>query len=175
MRKHHQSLCPVKFAPTKANWNNEEKIEPAEIENACVADGEKVVVQTALVKVMNRENDTHKETRILLDTDSQRTYILEELTVNLNLKSIKKGTYTVYTFGNNKPKVIITTILELRLISAFGKDITITATVLSQITGLIQQSPFKIPQWQLLEKEIHAGRYTSNKYLKFNNRSNHWK
>ena len=91
-------------------------------------------MQTTLVKVLNPENDTRKETRILLETDSQRTYISEELTISLNLKSIGKGTYSV---GNNKSKVITAIILELRLISTFGKNITITATVLSQITGLI--------------------------------------
>ena len=91
-------------------------------------------MQTTLVKVLNPENDTRKETRILLETDSQRTYISEELTISLNLKSIGKRTYSV---GNNKSKVITAIILELRLISTFGKNITITATVLSQITGLI--------------------------------------
>ena len=55
-------------------------------------------------KAGNLEILRSQETRILINTGSQRTYISKELADNLQLKTRETQEYSVYTFGNKKLK-----------------------------------------------------------------------
>ena len=83
--KHHRSLCPTKFG--ESNKENED-IRKHQTENNLIALGENVVMQTALVTVENSDNNALKmETRVLLETGSQRTYKTKDLADELKLKT----------------------------------------------------------------------------------------
>ena len=105
-----RSLCPKKFEITKTpgiekNENDKKKkkkITPHE--HNLVAVREKIVMPTALGTVGNLEILRSQETRILINTGSQRMYISKELADNLQLKTRETQEYSVYTFGNKKLK-----------------------------------------------------------------------
>ena len=83
--KHHRSLCPTKFSES----NKEHKdIRKHQTENNLIGLGENVVMQTVLVTVENSDNRALKmETRVLLETGNQRTYITKDLADELKLKT----------------------------------------------------------------------------------------
>ena len=80
----------------------QKKITPHE--HNLVAVGEKIVMPTAFGTVGNLEILRSQETRILINTGSQRAYISKELADNLQLKTRETQEYSVYTFGNKKLK-----------------------------------------------------------------------
>ena len=86
-----------------------------------------------------------EETRILMDTGSQRTYITKELAENSQLKTRETQEYSVYSFGNKKPKKITTSLVELMIKTQNGDDILIKASIVPQITGSVQRIPINIP------------------------------
>ena len=78
------------MCPTKLGESNKEHgdIRKHQTENNLIALGENVVMQTALVTVENPDNHALKmETRVLLETESQRTYITKDLADELKLKT----------------------------------------------------------------------------------------
>ena len=154
--KHHRSLCPKKFKKLQSDGERtdkeQKKAEVSEVAGV-VTVGESVVMKTAKVTVSDKEKKADPtETRILLDSGSHRTYIAEELADKLKLHSDEKEIYTVYTFGNKKPKGITTSIVNVTLKSKFGKDITIKASIVPQITGLIQRRPIPSKERYYLQK-----------------------
>ena len=92
-------------------------------------------MQTALATVENPETLRSEETRLLMDTGSQRTYITKELVDNLQLKTRETQEYSFCTFGNKKPKKITTSLVELTIKTKKGDDIRIKASIVPQITG----------------------------------------
>ena len=140
-KKHHRSLCPEKFEITKTPGieRNENDKNMTPHEHNLVAVGEKIVMQTALATVKNPETLRCEKTSILMDTGSQRTYITKELADNLRLKTREAQEYSVYTFGNKKPKKIATSLVEITIKTQKGDDILIKASIVPQITGLVQR------------------------------------
>ena len=112
-------------------------------------------MQTALATVENPETLRSEETRLLMDTGSQRTYITKELVDNLQLKTRETQEYSFCTFGNKKPKKITTSLVELTIKTKKGDDIRIKASIVPQITGLVQRIPINIPEQQNLMKTYH--------------------
>ena len=53
-------------------------------ENSLISSSEMVLVQTAKTDIKNPQSDIKQETRILLDSCSQRTYITESLAKKFN-------------------------------------------------------------------------------------------
>ena len=112
--------------------------------------------------VENPEILCSEETRILMDTGSQRTYITKELADNLQLKTRETQEYSVYTFGNKKPKKITTSFVELAIKTQKGDYILIKASIVPQITGLFQRIPINMSEQQNLKKTYHlAGHFAS--------------
>ena len=115
--------------------------------------GEDVVMQTALVTIENPDNRAFKmETRVLLDTGSQRMYITKGLADELKLKTDGEDTCSVYTFGNGKTKELTSPIVSVTLTSKFGANISIKANVVRQITGIIQRTSIPIKERSFLQK-----------------------
>ena len=111
---HHRSLCPKKY---KANITStylsretdgvsgtNDQIE----ENVLISSEEIVLMQTATTEIRDTNNSHSTQTRLLLDSGSQRTYILETLAKKLNLKGEKEQEIKLATFGSNKTKLIKT-------------------------------------------------------------------
>ena len=59
---------------------SEEAIQSVAVQqgNTCLSLGEIVLMQTALTEVSNTSSTRMEQTRVLLDSGSQRTYITEE-------------------------------------------------------------------------------------------------
>ena len=156
-KKHHWSLCPRKFqipkTPGIERNEHDKKITPQE--HHLVAVREKIVTQTAFAMVENPEMLRSEKTRILMDTGSQRTYITKELADNLQLKSYERQEYSVYTLWNKKLSKIITSLVVLTIKTQNGDDILIKASIVSQITGLVQRILINIPEQQNLKKTHH--------------------
>ena len=152
--KHHRTLCPRKFLQVDEEQRKKKEMHGPESE--LVAIGENVVMQTALVTMkgdnktntvmqtalvtMKGDNKTNTS-RALFDTGSTRTYITEELVNSLKLKPIEEHTFSIYAFGNTKPKQKTSPVVELIIKTKFGPDIRIKATVTKQITGPLQRMP----------------------------------
>ena len=158
-KKHHRNLRPKKFEITKTPGiernENDENITPHE--HNLVAVGEKIVIQTALATVKNTETLRSEKTRILMDTGSQRTYITKELADNLQLKTRETQEYSIYTLGSKKPKKVTTSLAELTIKTQKGNDILIKASIVPQITGLVQRIPINISEQQNLKKTYNLG------------------
>ena len=96
------------------------------------------VMQTASVKMKNLENELlYKDTRLLLDCGSQRTYITENLANKLKLKQVGRNFLMVNTFGSSKPESIETRVVELGIVLSSGFTLPIKANVVPVITGKI--------------------------------------
>ena len=111
-------------------------------------------MQTALVEASNPNETTFMETRLLLDTGSQRSYITKDLSEKLSLREVGKETLTVYTFENKKPKEITTPIVDVGLKTTNGETLTIRASVVPHITGTVQRSPINSKQRKKLQNEF---------------------
>lgn len=57
-------------------------------------------------------NGQTRQTKILLDTGSQRTYISKQLASDLELKSSQSQILSVFTFGNRTSTTIKTHIVD---------------------------------------------------------------
>ena len=111
---HHRSLCPIKFKPKISNAYLSSEINEAVNEcnqveeNVLMSSGEIVLMQTAINNVKNPNDSRCEHTRILFDSESQRTYITENLAEKLNLKGDNEQEIKLVTFGCDKPKTIKT-------------------------------------------------------------------
>ena len=93
-------------------------------------------MQTAQVDWVNPKNPESKyETRLLLDSGSQRSYISKELADKMNLKSSHKSFLTIFTFGTTKLKTIETPIVDSGIILKNCFMIHIKANVAPHVTG----------------------------------------
>ena len=126
--KHHRSLCPKKFNQDECQKNDTSTLESNDdTESGMIAIGEKVIMQTALMTI--NSNDSAVTSRALFDTGSTRTYVTEEVANWLKLKPIEEQTFSIYAFGDTKPKQKTAHFLELKIQTRFGKSIKIKATV----------------------------------------------
>ena len=132
---HHRSLCPKQFQQVTASTNDTEP--------GLLAMEEEVIMQTAMVEVVSPVDETSKNTRLLLDCGSKRSYITKELARNLNLKPIGKNHLTVSTFGTSKTRNIETTIVELGIQLKSGFVMKIKANVVPVVTGSIERTPIQ--------------------------------
>ena len=106
---------------------------------------EQVIMQTALVEVMDPAETQSQVTRILMDTSSQRTYVAEEVARQLNVQPEQKEKLSIYTFGANKLKEIVTPIVTLVLKAKEGNTVLIKTNVVPKSSGEIQRRPISLP------------------------------
>ena len=78
-------------------------------------------------------------TRILMDTGKKRTYITEDVARQLNVQPEGKEKLSIYTFGANKPKEIVTPVVTLALKAKEENKVLIKASVVLKISGEIQR------------------------------------
>lgn len=143
---HHRSLCPQRFGPThreSAKLAEEIPMEDGLVhtENSLISSGEMVLMQTARAAIQNPANGHRHNTRLLLDSGSQRTYITESLANKLNLKMGNSDEIMLVTFGSERPKRIRSPTTQLNIILKDGSTLQINANVVPQIAGSIQRRP----------------------------------
>ena len=126
-------------------------------ENSLISSGEMVLMQTAKTDIKNPESDIKQETRILLDSGSQRTYITESLAKKLNLKLGDRDEFMLVTFGSEKPKRTETRNTKLDIVLKDGRVMKINANVAPQIAESIQRRPVNLKSldnWKCLWNEF---------------------
>ena len=116
-----------------------------------IAIGEKVIMQTALMTI--KGNDSTFTTRALFNTGSTRSYVTEEVANSLKLKPIEEETFSIYAFGDTKPKQKTVPIVELKIQTRFGKSIKIKATATKQISGPLQRTPLQLNNQRMLKQQ----------------------
>lgn len=84
-----------------------------------------------------------------------RTYILDSVAKKLSLKVKGKEKLSVLTFGSQPRKEIVTPLVDLRLKLVEGSFFTITANVVSVITGCVQRSPVDSKKLTPLVKHLN--------------------
>ena len=119
--RHHRSLCIKKFLVEKSSEMAHSVSDPlsatAATEHTLLSSGEKVLMQTATVEVENLQRSRKVTTRLLLDTDSQRTYITNKLGEKFQLPITGSETLTVNTFSASEPRELHTPVTELWLLT----------------------------------------------------------
>ena len=83
-------------------------------------------LQTASAVVSNLNSSERKNTLLLLDSGSQRSYISEKLRNELNLPTLRRERLFIKTFGNTNSKCKSVDIVPLNVITS-NKTITIEA------------------------------------------------
>lgn len=147
--EHHRSLCLKKF-PVKINAESVHVTEEIDLtENECVLEDENVLISpsesvlmhTAIAEVLNSQRNVSQKVILLLDCGSQRTYIIERLATEINLKSEEETEIKVATFGSTNPRVIKTPSTKLDIKLKDGRVLYITANIVPNITGTIYRNP----------------------------------
>ena len=100
-----------------------------------------MLLQTATVSLQTSNGRSSIKARVLLDSASQRTFMTSQLAQRLNLSLEHKEILSVSTFGAQKATDIHTNVVCFKAKMEDGTFMTISANVLSQITGFIQRSP----------------------------------
>ena len=98
----------------------------AHSEDACLASGENVLLQTATTDIKNPQSNQTVTARVLLDPGSHRTYITQKLANKLELKRLQKEIISVVTFGSTKPKQIESHVVEIELPLKDGTSFNLT-------------------------------------------------
>ena len=100
--------------------------------------GEQFITQTAilnLVRPINLDKKCETKTRLLLECDSQQSYISKELVQKINLKPINKNLLIVNIFGTTKPKNNESPVVELGILLKNDFTVNIKANVVLNLTG----------------------------------------
>ncbi|XP_066925958.1 uncharacterized protein [Clytia hemisphaerica] len=105
---HHRSLCPTHAKRETDNGMIADDVEIDEDtlieEEGLLSAGENVIMQTALIEAMDREESTSETTRVLMDTGSSRTYITQELVEKLKLEIEDKKPIDCFYLWREKAK-----------------------------------------------------------------------
>ena len=112
--KHHISICT--FNENKPyDLKNYQQTEQSTSTNFS-ADKNAVLLQTAYVEVKNPNHSKKKNSHLLFDTGSQRTYISNSLRRDLQLPTLRTETLKIKTFGSNNFKSETVDIVPLILV-----------------------------------------------------------
>ncbi|XP_062582984.1 uncharacterized protein LOC134244753 [Saccostrea cucullata] len=149
-RDHHRSLCPKKFSVRQRESSHltEEVCSKQETsnfsqssENSLLSSGDIVLMQTAQTEVTNHNGENSEPARLLMDSGSQRTYITENLAEKLKLKILTTEKISLITFGAEKPKIVKTPKVSLKMKLKDRLYLSIEANVVPSITGTVQRKP----------------------------------
>lgn len=99
-------------------------------------------MQTVKTEVSNQYRGNSKPARLLIDSGSQRTYITEDLAdYRSQLKSHITKKISLITFGAERPKIVKTLKVSLKLKPKDGHHLRVDANVVITITGTVQMKP----------------------------------
>ena len=73
------------------------------VTNTLLAGGERVLLQTAQVVVCGK-NGVQCQARILMDSASHRTFMMEQMAKRLNLPQQRVESLSLSTFGTKRPQ-----------------------------------------------------------------------
>ena len=149
MQSHGNEAKTTLDETTKESVNGQ-----AHSEDACLASGANVLLQTATIDIKNPQSNQTVTARILLEPGSHRPYITQKLANKLELKWLQKEIISVVTFGSTKPKQIESHVVEIELPLKDGTSFKLTANVIPEITGFIHRSPVRLGKTAFLWKDL---------------------
>ena len=103
-------------------------VEDCEERQSMLTAAERVIIQTALIKAMDRDQSKSEITSVLMNTSSQRTYITEEIVKKFKLTRQGNVKLTVFKFGASKRKEI-TTPIATALLKSKKRTVSIKVSV----------------------------------------------
>ena len=101
-------------------------------------------MQTATTEIRDTNNSHSTQTRLLLDSGSQRTYISVTLAKKLNFKGENEQEIKLATFGSDKTKLIKTKHTRLSIKLQNGEYLDITANIVPVISSSVQRRSVKL-------------------------------
>ena len=126
-KRHHQSICnkdtPVTEQPTPPTEAIETTSNTSNTSSNSAASGDKLVLlQTACALASDGTSGRSGNVRILFDTGSQRSYVIDTLVRHLNLKPLKRERLQLNTFGEPGFKGKSCDLVQIRLKKLNGSD-----------------------------------------------------
>ena len=107
-KSHHRSLCQKLFEePTKQTTESQNISAIDNTGIVLMASSSHILMQTATVVMKNFQSDTSEKNHLILDSGSQRSYIIESMAKRLKLPLDSTERLSVVTFGTDMPKEII--------------------------------------------------------------------
>ena len=101
-------------------------------------------MQTTTTEIRDTNNSHSTQTRLLLDSGSQRTYISETLAKKLNLKGENEQEIKLATFGSDKTKLIKTKHTRMNIKLQNGEYLDITVNIVPVIRSSVQRRSVKL-------------------------------
>ena len=123
-------------------------------EDACLASGENVLLQTVTTDIKKPQSNQTVTAHVLFDPGSHHTYNTQKLANKLELKWLQKEIILVVMFGSTKPKQIESHLVEIELPLKDGTSFNLTANMIPDITGFIHRSPVHLGKTALLWKDL---------------------
>ncbi|GFS79601.1 transposon Ty3-G Gag-Pol polyprotein [Nephila pilipes] len=144
---HIQSFCPKEREPISQSEQQENEIVVGTSHSQC---SNSTILQTCNV-LASSENKT-LNIRILLDSGSERTFILREVAEALNLEPIRKERLLLYSFGKKNPEPSNFDLVQLQLKNPHNPNhrIPIEALITQHISGASLDSRFLVNQIKML-------------------------
>ena len=154
--KHSIGICLQKSenSETKADENNDKKNDvnvtdmPTENSNTIVlitavnfsTESNNVLLQTACAEITNERECPFEKVRILFDSDSQRSYLNEQVRKKSNLKTIRKERLFIKTFANDSSFFKELDVVEVKL-KILNKSFNLEVLVMPSICTPIANQP----------------------------------
>ena len=129
------------------------EVDATTAEEATVVGGSHVLMQTATATISDTSGNQSMPIRMILDSGSQRSYIMEKLAKNLKLKLSPIEKVTVAMFGSDKVKLIKYRPTKLQLSLRDGSLMPVEASVVPHITGKLSRIPLNTEDLTFLKNE----------------------
>ncbi|GFS66666.1 DUF1758 domain-containing protein [Nephila pilipes] len=144
---HIQLFCPKEREPISQSEQQENEIVVGTSHSQC---SNSTILQTCNV-LASSENKT-LNIRILLDSGSERTFILREVAEALNLEPIRKERLLLYSFGKKNPEPSDFDLVQLQLKNPHNPNhrIPIEALITQHISGASLDSRFLVNKIKML-------------------------
>ena len=104
-QNHRTAICEKLESPTPQTTETENKPDNGKTDVHLVTSKTSVLLQTATAIASDNKEKRQLPVKVLLDPDSQRTYLSQRLVDYLKLVPIGKQAMTIKTFGNENDKV----------------------------------------------------------------------
>lgn len=134
---HNRALCPNKQKPNDLNT----KSMHVQIDKGLT------ILQTCVVHCYKvGENSRHVNCRVLLDSGSQRSYVTEKLSKELELPIVEENRLSVFTFGSKSPQQIDSPVVNFQIMTRTNNSRILYANVVPHITHSIPDPLKTLPQ-----------------------------
>ena len=143
---HHVAICDYSDQPLIGHTQVENA---PSVSTSMYVDQSKgsALLQTATAEVLRPDNDScSRSIRLLFDSCSQRSYITENLKVELGLPVIGSDSLLIKTFGQSDARLRSCEIVQVGIKTTYGATVYVQACVVPVICGPLTQQPTELAQ-----------------------------